>query len=439
MNLKSSILLAFRMILPKASSTSNARKSILGAVMCIALSLVPLVVVLVMADGMIEGITNRIVGLSSYHLQAIQYPSFTDSDDTEVLDRFLETIRITDGVKSAYPERQGIALAAGKKGRTGATIRAVDPDVFVKDTSFKKYVKVHSGKADLSNSKNVLVGKAMAQNLGVEVGDKLRIITARKSPNGKMIPKISIFNITGIISCGYQEIDALWIFIPFKTGYTLMSNEASQVIIGIETYDAFSPELHATRDRIARLMPNEFELYKWSDMNSSEFENFSSTKLLLLLVMFLIVLVATVNVSSALVMLVMERRREIAILKSIGASNGGITSSFILIGTCIGASGVLIGVPLGLLAAINVNSIISFLEKILNFFTQLFYQIVAKEGFSKIQLLDPAYYLEEIPVVIPFAELFIISAVTLLLSVLVSVIPSIRAGKEKPLSILRKV
>lgn len=439
MNLKSSVLLAFRMILPKTRSTSNARRSLFGAVLCIALSLVPLVIVLVMSDGMIEGITDRIIGLSSYHLQAVEYPVYTKTEDTSELDNFLETIRLIDGVKFAYPERQGIALAAGKKGRIGATIRAVDPDIFIKDTSFKKYVNIHSGSADLSNSKNVLVGKSMAETLGVKVGDKLRIITARKNQNDNLVPRVSVFNITGIISCGYQELDALWVFIPFTTGYDLMSNDASQVLIGIETFDAFSQELYQVRDEILRLMPRSFELYKWSDLNSSEFENFSSTKVLLLLIMLLIVLVATVNVSSALVMLVMERKKEIAILKSLGASNSGISTAFIFIGTCIGALGVLIGIPLGLLAAINVNSIIAFVEKIINFFTQLFYQIISKEGFSKIHLLDPAFYLEEIPIVIPFKELFIIVFITLVLSILVSVIPSIKAGKEKPFSILRKV
>jgi lipoprotein-releasing system permease protein len=218
-----------------------------------------------------------------------------------------------------------------------------------------------------------------------------------------------------------------------------MSNDASQVIIGIETYDAFSSELHATYEKIEDMMPSEFSLYKWSELNATELENFASTKLLLLLIMFLIVLVATVNISSALVMLVMERRREIAILKSIGASNSGISASFIVIGTCIGALGILVGVPFGLLAAINVNKIITFLEWIINFFTQAIFSLFTKDGFSTIHLLDPAFYLEEVPVIIPFLELFIIVALTLLLSIIVSVIPSIKAGKEKPLSILRKV
>ena len=138
MNLKSSILLAFRMILPKTRTTSNARKSMLGAVLCIALSIIPLVIVLVMTNGMIEGITDRMIGLSSYHLQAVQYSAFIKDDDKKELYDFLEKIRLNEGVKFAYPERQGIALAAGKTGRTGATIRAVEPEIFEKETVFKK-------------------------------------------------------------------------------------------------------------------------------------------------------------------------------------------------------------------------------------------------------------------------------------------------------------
>lgn len=439
MKLKSSILLAFRMILPKTTATSNARRSMLGAMLCVGLSLIPLVVVLVVSDGMIEGITDRLVGLSSYHIQALQYSIYTDAGNKSEMEYFTEEIRKVDGVKSAYPERQGIALAAGSKGRTGATIRAVDPEIFVNDTAFKKYVEVRSGSTDLSDRKSALIGTKMAEILQLKVGDKIRLITAREGISGKLVPKVSIFNVTGIISCGYQELDALWVFVPFSSGYDIMSKGSSKVIIGIETFNPFSVEFQDVCQRIVDIRSDEFEIYKWNELNTSEFENFSSTKMLLLLIMFLIVLVASINISSAVVMLVMERRREIAILKSIGASSNGITVAFVVIGTCIGVGGIITGIPIGLLCAVNINGIIAGLEKVINFFSQLFYMVMHKDGYTSIHLLDPAFYLESIPVNVPYAELLMIVVITLVLAILVSIIPSVRAGKEKPLAILRKV
>ena len=157
--------------------------------------------------------------------------------------------------------------------------------------------------------------------------------------------------------------------------------------------------------------------------------------------MLLIVLVASVNISSALVMIVMERRKEIAILKSVGADSSGITASFLLIGIVSGAGGVLTGIPVGLLAGVNINRIISFMEKVVNLFLKFAYVLANgnQGGFTSVHLLDPAYYLQEIPVIIPFGELLVITLGTLILSLIVSAIPAIKAGKEKPLDTLRKM
>ncbi len=123
--------------------------------------------------------------------------------------------------------------------------------------------------------------------------------------------------------------------------------------------------------------------------------------------MFLIVLVASVNISSALVMLVMERRKEIGILKSIGASPSGITFAFLLAGFLTGLGGVLCGIPLGILCALNVNSILYYFEKMINFFSYFSYTLNNTGGqFIPVRLLDPAYYLETIPVELPLLELF---------------------------------
>ena len=473
MNVKASILYATRMLLsPSQKNVSgegtSAGRSIIGAVLCIALSLIPLVVVLTVSDGMIEGITSRIVELSSYHMQVTiagtpisrlsleERASFQlDLDTAQGVEELALQLQAVPGVVAAFPERQGIGLAAGARGRTGATIRSVPPEIFAPSSSFATLFKADEGTMSLSSPRSALIGRGVARNLDLSPGDTIRVVTMRTSPTGKIIPRITPFTVEGIVSCGYQELDSLWVFIPFETGYTLLEGSLSSVLVGIQTEDAFGDDFLETAWLVEESLPSQCRLRLWNQINTAQYENFSSTRIMLIFVMFLIVLVASVNVSSALVMLAMERRREIAILKSVGASTGGIVSAFLLTGFCAGAAGVALGIPLGILCAVNVNRIISGIEEILNIFVHFWYNLsgmfmtfldkIISDGsysttrdFVPVQLLDPAFYLEEIPIVLPWGGIFAIAAGTLVLSVVVSVLPSIKAGKEKPLDTLRK-
>lgn len=444
MKLACSFLLALKFLLPQHDAPSNARKSVLGAILCIALSLVPLIVVLVVSDGMIEGITARTVSLSSFDLQVVPYGiSGVDETKYNEYENLAQVITQVDGVKSACVERQGVALAAGKNGRTGATVRGVSPSLYEKNESFRKYLNILDGEFDVSTNKDAVVGSKLAKDLNLKVGDTIRIISSRKNTNGKIIPRFTTFKVKGICSSGYQELDALWIFINGKTAFDLFSTASSKITIGVETEDPFDNDIYKIADLIEDKLYklNEFaSVYTWQELNSSQLENFASTKMLLLLIMSLIVLVASINVSSSVIMFVIERNKEIAILKSVGASSQGITFSFLLIALFIGFCGILIGFPLGLLCAVNVNSILDFFENVINFVLSLGYNLFANtQGFVPVSVMNPEYYLEDIPIVLPFGELFAIVILVLILSVVVSIIPSVKAGKEKPLSILRKI
>ena len=164
---------------------------------------------------------------------------------------------------------------------------------------------------------------------------------------------------------------------------------------------------------------------------------------MLMLVMCLIVLVACVNISSALVMLSIERRKEIAILKSLGSSPKGIKRAFVFTGLFCGIAGVVLGLPLGVLCAFFSNQIIRIIEKLVNAWGYLVYIIKSLFDssliFVRVQLLDPAYYLETIPISFNISELLGIAFITILLSVLVSLLPAHKAAKEKPLETLRKL
>ena len=138
-------------------------------------------------------------------------------------------------------------------------------------------------------------------------------------------------------------------------------------------------------------------------------------------------------------MVAMERKKEIAILKSIGADSAGIGAAFLITGMLCGAAGLCLGLPLGLVCAVNCNEIIRFMEHAVNLILNLWYLISEGSAHASVSFLNPEYYLQTIPVHIPFWKIFFIAGQTLCLSALVSVFPAVRAGKEKPLHILRKI
>lgn len=471
MNLKSYFLYAMRLLFPKTEKKSNARRSLIGATLCIGLSIVPMVVVLTVANGMIDGITERIITLSSSHIRCYLYENGGVYDHAQKNERAFknlsEKIKQVEGVKDAYCEIKGIGLAAGLNGRTGATVRAVDEKIFSDGSTFKSLFTMVEGQwlapdeksatdekvaaepneetaASAPDEKSVakttpseksapsaLIGQKLADTLKLKPNDTFRLITTRKLPNGKILPKITNIRVSGIISSGYQELDALWVFLPLSSGFSIFGNSAT-FEIGIEVENPYGYKLKITEGDIRKILSNadngagRYATQTWSDANAGKFENFSSTKLMLVLIMILIVLVASVNIASALVMLVIERRKEIAILKSVGAKPRGIEFSFLTAGFFTGLFGVSFGVPVGLLLSYNFSRIVSGIEKLLNFFARL------KNPSAAISLLNPEYYLQNIKITLPVTQLLLIIIGTLLLSILVSLMPSRKAGREKP-------
>ena len=442
MKTRASLLFAWRLLFPRTGKKSNARRSLIGACVCIGISLVPLVMVLTVSNGMIQGITSRIIGLSSSHINCVLYPFAEESKNEESLVSLAERLGKTDGVVRSYPEIQSVGLAAGKNGRTGATIRAVRSDMFTDNPAFSQLFDVVSGTVDLRKKNTAVIGKKLAEMLELTAGDTFRLITARRLSSGKIVPKITPFTVSAVISCGYQELDALWVFIPLSAGFSILPVQSSEVHVALETAEPFDfVALGKTQLNVEESVPQYTRVYLWDELNAAQFENFSSTQIMLLFIMLLIVLVASVNISSALVMLVMERRKEIAILKSLGGTSSGISFAFLVTGLVTGAIGVVTGIPAGLLCAVNFDRIISGIERALNIIAQCV--SVLKSGsfdsVGQIHLLDPAFYLQKIPLAIPLGQLIIIGCGTLLLSLMVSAIPAIRAGREKPIDTLRKI
>ena len=251
MSLSYSFKFAKSLIFPRSEKKSIARKSLFGAVLCIGLSLVPLVVVTSVTNGMIDGMTDRIIGLSSSHIQAYVAPNISKVKTVEAFMEYAKDVGTTRGVTGIYPEVEISAIAAGKKGRSGIETRAVEKDIFVRNPSFANLFEVCEGELDsfvmpdpAEKRVNAVIGKKLAEDLELHAGDVFRIITTR-TLGEKIVPKLTSFTIAAIVSSGYQELDQFWVFLPIEAAYSSLSMESASFNIMFETADAFSPELVA--------------------------------------------------------------------------------------------------------------------------------------------------------------------------------------------------
>jgi len=402
-------------------------KRLYGAVLGIAISLIPLIVVMEVVNGMIEGITRRFLEIGTFHIQI--KPIFTDYSDN--IDGIIRKLGRDKEITHIIPEIQGIGLLYSRKNGTGIGIRALPEDLYRSDTLFRKYMKVTSGAFDLSKRNSMVISKEIAEKLDVVVGDRVKLFAARTSSRKRLLRPV-ILTISGICSTGYHELDSSTAYIEYKKGRQIFSG-SGQNLIGIKVGNPFS-SLKNIKESISRLVPEDWYVLSWFDENSSIYNSYQTTKFLLLFIMFLIVLVASVNIPSALLMLVMEKQEEIAILKSMGADPGSISLSFICTGLITGFLGTLPGIFLGLVIAVNINEIIHFLEFILN---SGIYLLSQSDSFS-IKLLDPDYYLEKIPIKIELLELLYVAFLSIFLAACGSYFPARKAAAIRPLDILRK-
>lgn len=391
-----------------------------GAALGIALSLVPIVVTLVVADGMIRGITERYLELGSYHLQAADRRTGGEPA-TE-----LSSVAAIPGVRGAWPERQGLGIAVGTKGKSGATVRAVS-DAFLRDGGTARYLRSVEGEAVFSGDNDVVLGEELARKIGARTGDTVRLMTARTTAEGRTIPRVTAFVVRGVVSSGYRELDALWFFVPYEAGKRALSPEASRSFIGVKLDDPHK-NVDAAAMALGEALPRGFSTYTWYELQRSQYESYESTRQLLLFIMGLVVLVAAVNVASATSMLAVERRRDVAILKGFGAAPGDTTRVFLFGALLTGVAGAVLGISAGLILSLNVNALIGAAEIVLGFFSR---------G-DAVRLLDPEYYLETIPVAVDWTAIFVIGAGTTACSVLAAWAPARRAGGTRPLEILRK-
>ena len=434
-------LFAWRLLVGNRRAV-HPRRRITGAVVGVALSLVPLVFVQQVADGMIGGIARRFIETGSYHLQA----RARTAPDPEAVAAHVAALSTDRALINVATERRGFGLIYSPTGRSGVTIRAVDAGFWREDAAVAELLETVAGRMELDTPDAIVLGTQTAGRLAVGPGDQVRLLTLRTREDGGSLPRISRFEVRGVVSSGYRDLDAAWVFIDHDRGRRIIPDDAAVDLIGFKIEDPYAlpnpltrrglkslgesgatARMVATRARVASLLGPQWSLQDWYSAEQARYISFLTSRNLIALVMAVIAAVASINISAALVMLVVEKRDDIAVLRATGARRRDIARIFLAAGVVIGGLGGTAGAAVGLVLAGYVNEVITAVEFVLSTFSG-----------SGVELLNSDFYLERIPVEPRLIPVWTSLVLALVLGALAAVLPARRAAAIRPARVLRR-
>ncbi len=418
-----------------SKSADRSYRRIRGAVVGIGLAIIPMVLVIQVSDGLIRGITERYIEVGSFHLQARDYSDINAAELAAAASRAREV----PGVRAVYEIRYGLGLLQSADGRTGVSVEALPADITKEDPTFGKYLSVVQGEFDLRGDDSLLVSEPIAGELNVQTGDVVRMLTARSTSTGKYILRQSVMKITGVFTTGYHDLDEMTVLVSSARGERLFQEEGSE-ILAIKVDDPYG-DLTDIRGELKSALGREWRVFTWYELEEAMYSTFETTKSLLLLIMAVIVVVAGVNISGSLIMLVMEKEHDIAILRSAGVKARDVSAGFLFLGFTAGVMGTILGMLFGILAAVHVNGLVTCIERLLSWVRYIFLLVISERGtvqYKTLEILSSSFYLNEIPVVLRFRELFLTGALSIFVALLASVAPARRAAKLHPVEILRR-
>ncbi len=313
------------------------------SVLGVAVGVMALIVVLSVYTGFTEGLRDQIIGINA-HILVQKFGGEIDNPD-----QLRKEVLSVSGVVAATPYIYGQALISSGKSSSGIVLRGIAPE------SAGKVIKLESQMLsgsieDLATDRNlpaIILGKDLAAQLRVGAGWKIRLI----SPNGPLtpmgvLPKVRTCLVTGIFETGMYEYDSTMGFVNLKTARGLAGMDRG--VHGLEVRVANIDKANLTAAAIKKQLGSSYSVRDWMQINQNLFAALKLEKIGIFIALDLIILVAALNIISALVMVVMEKTRDIAILKSMGATTGSIMRIFFYQGAVIGLSGTLLGVGSGL-------------------------------------------------------------------------------------------
>jgi lipoprotein-releasing system permease protein len=390
----------------------------------VALGVTALIVVLSVMTGFEEDLKGKILGTNAH---VVVLKSGSEIQDYR---KVMEKLKGFSGVSAATPFIYSQVMLSSGSNVSGVVLRGVDPNTDSRVTNL--YRSVVQGK--LSNLDEptkppygegpalpgVIIGRELAKNLNLSMGDVVNIVSpvGNITPFG-MIPKTKQFRVAGIFDTGMYEYDATLAYVSLREAQAFLSMGDSVTGIQLKVNDVYKAGEIAREINRGLGMP--YFARDWMQMNKNILFALKTEKVVMFIILTLIVLVAAFGIASTLFMVVMEKNKDIAILKSMGATSRSIMKIFVLEGLIIGVAGTIIGLFGGLIIALNLESIVDFVQKVTGF-----------ELFSK-----DIYYLNHFPSQVVPSDVLLISVTAILISFIATIYPSWQGSRLPPAEALR--
>jgi lipoprotein-releasing system permease protein len=375
----------------------------------ISLGVAVLIIVMSVMNGFRAELINKIVGFNA-HVTVKPYE--TPIDDNKLGNNTLKLIS-----KELIFSNSGEAIVINKDYTKGLVLRGYNKNDFPKLEIVKNGNLVGSSKNLVNN--NISIGKELSFNLDLKVGDRMSIMSSSgiQTIIGNL-PKQESFVVSSIFDSGLADFDKNIAFINLNTLESFFDLKKKNR--NLEIYLKKPSNIEPIKKQIQKIFDKEF-VYSWSDLNSSLFSALKVERNVMFIILSLIIIVAAFNIISGLTILVKNKTREIAILKSIGVLNKSITKIFFLIGVIIGTSATIFGIFLGVMFSLYIENLREFLSNVFNI--SLFPEEI--------------YFLSKMPSEINPTSIFIISICSILVTILVSIFPAMKASKLDPVKGLK--
>ncbi|PKN60820.1 MAG: lipoprotein-releasing system transmembrane subunit LolC [Deltaproteobacteria bacterium HGW-Deltaproteobacteria-11] len=392
----------------------------------IFLGVAALIIVLAVMNGFETDLRNKILGINS-HIVLMEY-----NGPMKQYPQIIKNIEHVPGVVAATPFIYSQAMVKSGNSAGGVVLRGLAVESAFQVITLEKmkegrmdFLRVDKRPAEriepgLIDLPGVIVGKELAKNLGIFLYQPISIIspTGVATPMG-MIPRMKRFLVVGIFDSGFYEYDSTLAFVSLKDCQEFLNMGERVTGVEIRVKDIYKADVIAKA--IERKLGFPYWARHWMEMNKNLFSALRLEKRVMFIILSLIVLVAAFNIITTLIMVVMEKSKDIAILKSMGATSRSIMKIFILQGVIIGVIGTLLGALGGITVALNLSKISVFVENLLG-----------------IKILPgDVYYLNELPSRVNYGDVSIIIAGSLLICFLSTIYPSWRASKLDPAEALR--
>jgi lipoprotein-releasing system permease protein len=381
----------------------------------IMLGVATLIIVMSVMNGFRKELFAKMLGLNG-HAIVLKTTEAGPFDDYAAITQKIRTI---PGITDVIPMIDAQALFSSPVQALGGYVRGIPASTF-KSIPIVAGTTIDGIPVDFDGSEGIVVGTRLARALGVGLGDKITLISPRgaQTPFGTT-PRSKPYTITGIFEIGMAEYDRTIVFMPLAEAQKFFSRGAEVDFLDIMTTDAETVD--KTAAELVATLGRGFSISTWRQRNLTFFQVLEVERTVMFIILSLIVLVAALNIISGLMMLVKDKGRDIAVLRTMGATKEAMMRVFLITGAAIGVVGTLAGLVIGLIFCANIEAIRQFVQWI-----------------SNRPVFDPTiYYLARLPAHVDPWETTLIVLMALALSVIATIYPSWRASKLDPVEALR--